>query len=401
VDNKIIKVAWLAPYPIGNLQNAVFSRSVVKQGSGTWLQNLALELVKHDSIELHIICEAGNIPFSQSFSEDRIQFHLIRNTVPFLKRGYPHYLPLQEILCYSINSFRIKKVLDKIKPDIVHAHGTENSYAISALRCKYANIISIQGVLREISKHNPTIRLKLKTYFESLVVRRGKNFICRTNLDSALVSTLNPDGTIFTIYEAMNPVFFKKDWKVNDDCSILFVGSIQERKGIMVLLESLLYVKKSFENVRLYVVGSGVQQNYTSQLKDFCKREGLEGNVFFSGFLTSEEIAEYHLKSQVLVCPSFIENSPNCIAEAMVTGLPVVASNVGGIPSMINDGHTGYLCEADDPLALAGTLSYLLANRSERDHISKNAKRIARKNHLPENVAEKTIRTYKTILNKG
>ncbi len=395
-----MKIAWLAPYPIGNLKQVNFSRPVVKFGTGTWLKNLAEELVKNENIELHVICEAGNIKESQSFEENGINYHLIKNTVPFLNKGFPYYLPMQELSYYLPNFFRIKKILDTIIPDIVHAHGTENSYALSALRSGYSAIISIQGVYKEIMKFNkPGLRNSLKTFLEAKSIRKGHHFICRTNLDNFFVRSLNSSANIYKIYEAMHPVFFEKDWIVQDTKTILFVGSLQERKGIMVLLNSLLNIKQEFRDVHLYVIGTG-NSDYLKKLVDFCKKNKLESNVTFLGYQSLEVISDYHLIAQVFVCPSFIENSPNCIAEAMVTGLPVIASNVGGIPSMITDGETGLLVESNNVIALADKINFMLSNSSAREKISKNSRVIARERHWPKNVADKTIDVYKEVLSK-
>ncbi|HOU01722.1 MAG TPA: glycosyltransferase family 4 protein [Bacteroidales bacterium] len=396
-----IKVAWLAPFPIGTLEKVVFSRRGAFHSTGTWLKILAEELAKRNEIELNIICEAGNIEASQSFTEGNLRYHLIKNTVPFLRRGYPHYFPVNEIFNYLPNSIRIEKILDKIKPDIVHAHGTENSYAIAAIRSNYPSVISIQGVLQEIIKYEPKpkIRDRHKINLEYRAIRKGQNFICRTNLDTSFVRNLNPSSEIYNVYEAINPVFFEKNWTVQDTRSILFVGSLRERKGIMVLLNSVLYLKQEFEDIHLYVIGTG-NSDYLKKLVDFCEKNRLRNDVTFLGYQLPEVISDYHLKAQVLVCPSFIENSPNCVAEAMVTGLPVIASNIGGIPSMIINGETGYLVEAANSQILADRIKYLLSSSTERIRISNNAKSVARVKHLPQNVADNTISVYRSILDQ-
>lgn len=394
-----MKVAWLAPYPLGNLKQVVFSRPVVKYGTGTWLKNLAEELIRKENIDLHIICEAGNIKESQFFVEDDIKYHLIKNTVPFLNKGFPYYLPIQELSYYLPNYLRIKKVIDTIIPDIVHAHGTENSYALSALRSGYPAIISIQGVFKEIMKFNkPGFRNSLKTLLEARSIRKGHHFICRTNLDTSFVKSLNSDARIHIIHEAMNPVFFRKKWEIKNENTLLYIGSLHERKGIMVLLKAMQHLKREIKDIHLVVIGRG-NDDYVTKLKNYCLSNDLKENVLFMGYQNAETISDYHLKSQILVCPSFIENSPNCIAEAMVSGLPVVASNVGGIPSMITDGQTGYLFESKNIIGLANNIRFLLSSPSTREQISKNASVIARERHLPKNVAVKTMDVYREILN--
>lgn len=392
------KIAWLAPYPIQYITQAFFARKISNDGTGTWLYNLARELIKYQNIELHIIIETGNIRYSQKIYQDGICFHLIKNSIPFSHRGFPAFFPFQELCGYYFNSLRIKKVIDSIVPDVIHAHGTENSYAISAIKSKYPYVISIQGVLHEIVKYESSLRFKLKKNLEAKAVKSGSNFICRTNLDEALVKSLNADANVYNIYEAMNPIYFKINWKVDDNFNILFVGSIQERKGIMILLKAIKEVKKQIQDIKLYVIGKG-NINYLNIIDSYCKDNDLLNNVTFCGYQPSTEIAKFHLKSQILICPSFIENSPNSVAEAMVTGLPIIASRTGGIPSMIKQAETGYLFENGNITELTERIIYLLRNPKERQRISSNSKTIARERHSPASVALTTLNLYKKILN--
>src|SRR5206468_524360 len=101
-------------------------------------------------------------------------------------------------------------------------------------------------------------------------------------------------------------------------------------------------------------------------------------NLEFLGLKGAEEIAKCHLDAQVFVLPSENENSPNALAEAMVSGMPVIATRVGGIPSMIEDGKTGLLVALNNHIELAEKIVYLLTHRDERRRLGDNAKAVAR-----------------------
>jgi glycosyltransferase involved in cell wall biosynthesis len=100
----------------------------------------------------------------------------------------------------------------------------------------------------------------------------------------------------------------------------------------------------------------------------------------------------------VFVLPSENENSPNALAEAMVSGMPVIATRVGGIPSMVEDGQTGLLVPWGDPASLAEKMAWLLAHPEERERLGQNACRVARARHAPQTVADETVQAYKEIL---
>jgi glycosyltransferase involved in cell wall biosynthesis len=96
-----------------------------------------------------------------------------------------------------------------------------------------------------------------------------------------------------------------------------------------------------------------------------------------------------------------MENSPNALAEAMVSGMPVVATAVGGIPSLVDDGRSGRLVAPGDPKQLAAVLAELLADSGKRAALGREAQMVARQRHLPETVAEQTMRVYKEILDNA
>jgi glycosyltransferase involved in cell wall biosynthesis len=195
----------------------------------------------------------------------------------------------------------------------------------------------------------------------------------------------------------MNPLFFKNNWLLSDSLRMIYVGSVRQRKGIEILLEAVAQVKDIISGMMLTVIGGG-SKNYFDYLKSCCLALQIENNVEFMGQRTVAEIAAYHQKAQILILPSEMDNSPNAVAEAMVSGVPVIATYVGGIPSMIQSGETGLLVPPNNVTDLSGAITYLLSNPEVRGRLSQNAQKIARQRYLPETVAEQTIQAYHEIL---
>jgi glycosyltransferase involved in cell wall biosynthesis len=152
-------------------------------------------------------------------------------------------------------------------------------------------------------------------------------------------------------------------------------------------------------SAKLLVVGEG-RPDYLEGLKQHTKSAGIKANVEWLGFKTAHEIAALHAVSAILIHPSYLDNSPNSVAEAMASGLPIIASNVGGIPSMIENGVTGLLVEPRNPRQLAEAIIALLQNEAERKRLARRAKEVACERHLPSKVAEKTLSVYKDIIAK-
>jgi glycosyltransferase involved in cell wall biosynthesis len=128
-----------------------------------------------------------------------------------------------------------------------------------------------------------------------------------------------------------------------------FIGHLGQHKGLDVLLHALSLVGD--KKLRLLVAGTGEE---AEPLKTFCRNLGLDRYVTFAGHVANRRITAIYQKLDVLVVPSvWPENSPVTITEAMASGLPVIASDVGGIGELVEDGVTGFLVPARDSHAMA------------------------------------------------
>jgi glycosyltransferase involved in cell wall biosynthesis len=163
------------------------------------------------------------------------------------------------------------------------------------------------------------------------------------------------------------------------------------------LLKALPLVKERFPDITLDVIGVGPQGDGEG-LRALCSQLQIGPRVTFLGRQAAPEIARRHLQAQVFVLPSENENSPNALAEAMVSGMPVIASDAGGIPSMVADGETGLLVPPQNPVRLGEAILRLLEHADERARLGQNARRIARERHQPESVAGQTVAAYREIL---
>jgi glycosyltransferase involved in cell wall biosynthesis len=143
-------------------------------------------------------------------------------------------------------------------------------------------------------------------------------------------------------------------YNLKNNFVLLFVGSLIMKKGLQNIIEILPKIIKKNKNLRLFVVGSG---NYRSNLELLVKKNNLEQNVLFIGKVNPKKMVTYYNLADLLVMPSlFIETFPYTILEAMSCGLPVFASNIGGIPEIINN-KTGFLVDVNNKKQLINELS--------------------------------------------
>jgi glycosyltransferase involved in cell wall biosynthesis len=389
------KVVWLAPYPVLSLEPEIhIARRPLAEHPASWIVNLLNALAQRSDVELHLVTESSRVACSQRARIGPITVHVVKIGIPFLNRGFPRWLPLDVLNGFRSNVVRLLKEVRAVEPDIVHAHGTEAAYALTAVESRLPCLISMQSVITDYFRTNPCLRFRIVRRYEQDSVRRARYFTCRTSFDTGFVRSLNPNARIFTIHEAMNPVYFQNEWRVCDVDRLLYVSELVLRKGLDVLLEALKEVLQTRPNTVLTVVGGGDQSRY----RQLAKRLHIASKVEFLGFRSAGEIARLHLENQLFVLPSANENSPNSLAEAMVSGLPVISTAVGGIPSMVEHGQSGWLVPPHDPAALANAILQLLQHPEQRARLGQAARQRARDRHLPEHVAAQTVEAYREIL---
>jgi glycosyltransferase involved in cell wall biosynthesis len=393
-----IRIAWLASYPPTLLQPEL---TIVRSGKAhpaTWIVTLAGALAKRQEIDLHVITASSGISKDQTVRKDGVTFHVIRHTFPFTVRGFPEYMRLDVVTRYAYLRRRVTQILLTLNPDVIHVHGTEYGYGLAALETKIPTIVSIQGIVNALAGVFPSSFYTHQAWIELNVIRNAKYFGIRTAWANNFVRNLNNRGTIYDLPEAVDSQFFNSVGR-GPNQNILMVGSVLQRKGVEDALRAMSIVVAVCPSAKLLVVGEG-HPNYIGQLKQRTKDAGVESNISWLGVKSAAEIAALHSMSTVLVHPTYLDNSPNAVAEAMASGLPVIASRVGGIPSMIENGATGLLIEPRNHYQLAEAVLRLLQNEAERKRLASRAREVAIERHFPSGVAEKTMNVYNDILAK-
>ena len=165
-----------------------------------------------------------------------------------------------------------------------------------------------------------------------------KNFIVSRGVDSAQIEVLYNGVDAQLFYPDMNK---KKNYQSGVAKKLLFVGNLKHDKGVMELLEAFAALTDSAH--QLTIVGDGVMR---SEMQRFVHSQGLSERVHFAGSLPHASLPGLMRDADLLVLPSYREGVPNVILEAMASGLPVVATEVGGIPEIVESGVNGFLVPA-------------------------------------------------------
>jgi len=153
--------------------------------------------------------------------------------------------------------------------------------------------------------------------------------------------------------------------------NLLCVANIRKNKGQEYLIEALSILSE--KKIKLTLVGHIKDEVYYRRLLDKIKNMGLEGKVDFHGFLIENKLAEAYKNADIFVLPTLLEGFGMVLVEAMSHGLPIVASNVGGIPEIIDDGDNGLLVPAASPGELAKAIKKLIEDKDLRIRLGENA----------------------------
>ena len=188
---------------------------------------------------------------------------------------------------------------------------------------------------------------------------------------------------------------------------ILFVGRIEPLKGLDVLLESIARLRQhdtmgEFRFCLVIIGGEAIsdgemQGTEMARIHTLREQYGLQDLVAFLGKRSQDTLPYYYSAAEVVVVPSFYESFGMVALEAMACGTPVVASQVGGLAYLVQDGITGYTVPVDDPQALADRLMQLLSNTALRSSMAQQAFQYAR-GYAWESIAQKLLQVYTNLL---
>ncbi len=325
------------------------------------------------------------------------------------KIGNVTYYPMQRpqsLIDKSNRFFRIsrqdrlelelcKRVIDDFKPDVIQVFGTESSFGLIARETDVPVVIHLQGLMgpymnawvppgyrmRDYASRGSANPLRVALGLRAIAFNRHaasrereimqscKAFMGRTEWDRAFVSLHAPQARYFTCWEALRPCFYEQgEWVapakpvfVSTISGPLYKGHDMVLKTARVLTESGL---ADFE-WRVY----GVKDLQFAERKTGI--HAADVGVRPMGVAMAEELREALLHASIYVHPSYIDNSPNSICEAQVLGVPVVATNVGGVSSLFTSDLPHCLVPANDPLMAASRMRDALRNaesfRSDRD----------------------------------
>ena len=347
-----------------------------------------------------IIGKSKNLTLkNQKFLED-FKNNIIK--IPFLRREInPFFDFIAFILLYLI--------FKKEKFDIIHTHTSKAGFLgrISAKLASRAKTIYMPHGHIFYGYFNPLIsRLfifleKLGGFFTDRIIAltelEKRDFLSLGIKKSEFDITVVPSGIeIGEILEVREEAKEKLRKELGFDLEETLVGMVSRLelvKGPIYFIEAIPYILKKFAKAKFLVVGEGAQ---LGRLIRRAKELGIEKKVLFLGW--RQNVLEILSILDVLVQPSLNEAVGRVLLEAQLLGIPVVATNVGGIPEVVRDRRSGLLVKAGDSQALAKAVIELLEDGEKRKTYSRAGQNWVRENFSFQKMVEKIDRIYKSLL---
>ncbi len=303
---------------------------------------------------------------------------------------------------YFISRYAIKNI--KPKPDLLHAHFSyPDGFGMIGLakKWKVPFVISALGTLeRKVAYEGSYTSRQI---FEAMncadkvlsVSEDLKNHIVNLGISEDKVSVV-PNGVDIEKFKPAGKEYARNMLNLPQDKKIvLFVGALKKIKGVDYLIEAA----KSFldTNISLYMVGR--DDGMKKSLEKRAHELKIDNHIKFTGPVNHEDIPLWLSASDILVLPSLSEGRPNVILEAFACEVPVVATNVGGVPELMINGETGYLVPAKNPMELSEKVNKLLEDRDLRIKMGKFGRMtIIQRGLTWETHAKKTIKIYSKLL---
>lgn len=413
-----MKVLWIAPNG-GNYNNKVL------KGTGGWIGALQTELLKHGDIELGITF-ISKTEDNYVVGDDGITYIPIKLDAGCNRfKAFLHNWFGNEKQDETIVVEKIRGAINKFNPDVVHIWGVENIYAavIPYINCPF--VVHIQGLLSlaisvyipygfslyDFRRANTLMQIitntgNVKSYKDAVyranreirVSKYVKNWIGRTDWDKTMSKMLSPGSKYYHCNELMRKDFDDKQWEYHFDGDTIHIQSCINAnwyKGMDVILKVANVLKDC--QIKIEWIVYGVSRN-NSRLKYIIKKLGINPEkigVKFCGSVDGATIKNGLLNCDVFVHPSYIENSSNAIAEAMMVGVPTIAQYVGGNATMLTN-DSGILVAPNEPYIMASHIMEL-RNKNIAEDYSKKARTVAALRQNKEVIINNLVNIYQQV----
>ena len=327
------------------------------------------------------------------------------------KHGHPDYIiekVWMKIFRILKDLFILNRILMTKRPDLVHINSSLNSGAfwrdaLYILSCKiWRRRILLQlhgGYLKEFVDTHPSVLVPIIRWILCMpekvaVLSKLQKHPFKTFYLNSHISVI-PNMIRHTEYR-LNSNSRNVSRLPDKKVIVVFIAShLTEEKGVMEFLQAAVLLNRRKGGLHFVIVGGGEKE---SEMRRFCRDNHMEEQTSFMGFVNKKQVIRILNASDIFVLPSYSEGFPMVILEAMAAGLPIVATKVGAVPEIIEEGSNGFLVRIKDANDLYHKVSVLVGNKNLRLKMGKkNMSQVAERYSI-DSVAKIFDEIYRDLL---
>lgn len=385
---------------------------------GIFVHNQFKHIVKEDC-EVRIVSPVPYVPRILWFRSKWKDYGQIpeKDEIDGIPVNYPRYINLPGVWFHSLSAYSIyagikasvTSIMKEFKPDIIHAHmATADGYVGLILRKKYN--VPLACTLRGCDINTYPSYNKLTLYQTKRLLSEADQLISVSNkLKKVAMSIEKSKRNIEVVYNGCDfhsfmhndedSVKIRKICNISiNDIIIIFVGRLEKEKGILELFQAFRTLGSNNDKLHLVLVGDCVESDVKNEIS---KLNDLNSNVHLTGIQPHKIVFKWLKSADLFVLPSHREGLPNAVIEAMSCGLPVVATNVGGIPEIVEDGKTGILVNPKDAESLTKAIDFIINNDDVATEMGMAGRKKIEKEFSWQKSAREICRIYNKVLSRN
>lgn len=420
-----MRVLWFANAPTTEISAHLFG---TKLNNASWTESLHQKLSVTPGIEMGFAFR-WNVKQPITEKINQTEYFVIPNEASLGEKIR------NNLFCRIDSETRIaiyRDIIEKFRPDVIHIFGTENDFGVVQEFIDVPCVVQMQGIInnyihyyfhaispfviltrsklsrliRGSSYYHSYIKFKKQAVRERKILKLTKNVSGFTGFDKRAAMVLGDDDmTYYHIPWLLRPPFYHNTWRLPEKKVFRIIAVINPNtyKGLETIYRTSELLNSKYPGQFEFVIAGISDSTDINQLiKTTLSRETIENsNLVFKGSLSADLLIAEMLESHALMHPSLCDTSPNSICEAMILGMPVVSTNVGGIPSIIDDEINGYLAQNMDHLSFAYILNDLREHPEKAIEVGARARETASARHKEEKILGDTIKMYKEISKTG
>jgi glycosyltransferase involved in cell wall biosynthesis len=388
-----------------------------------WVNSLLNELNKIPTLSIAVACYYGNVKLEKIHS-DGIDYYFIPNRNGKIKRYLDRFQHIdqrkEDLHFYDL-------IIQDFNPGIIHIFGTEKGFGLVTGITGVPVIIHLQGIVNSICSvisdlpvkplslirydsikqllsgkglFHGTMTLKKKAIRELEIFRLNHYYIGRTNYDLRLVNLFSPGNKYFHVDEVIRTEFSLNKWsqRMSSRCIIHSTILGATYKGFENIILTSILLKNAGIEYEWRI--AGIKRN-TAITKLWSRKLNININnlpIIFLGNMKTADLVQKMLEAHLYVHPSHIENSSNAVCEAMLLGMPVIATYAGGTPGILKEGEEGILVQSIDPNQIAGAIIEMINDFEKSKEFGTQARITATKRHNSDSIIKQLLESYKEIL---